>query len=116
MRGFVSCVSSVLLCTTFAKSDEIIKRQGLTCMEDVMQLVADSQLQLSHHHHVSLSRDKNIDSLAPALLLVNRRSARTTSILVVYVTAAATQHAQASQNQVSRQRRVRLQRKHSRPQ
>ncbi|KAI6812744.1 hypothetical protein KC332_g10364 [Hortaea werneckii] len=79
-----------------------------------MQLVADSQLRLSHRHHVSLSRDKNIDSPAPAFL-VDRRSARTTSILVVYVTAAAMQHAQASQNQVSRHRRVRLQRKHSRP-
>ncbi|RMZ11876.1 hypothetical protein D0860_03163 [Hortaea werneckii] len=30
MRGFVSCVSSGLLCATFAKSDEIIKRQGIT--------------------------------------------------------------------------------------
>ncbi|KAI7481880.1 hypothetical protein KC351_g6109 [Hortaea werneckii] len=114
MRGFVSCVSSVLLCTTFAKSDEIIKRQGLTCMEDVMQLVADSQLRLSHHHHVSLSRDKNKDLLAPVLLLVNRRSARTTSILAVYGTSAAMQHAQASQNQVSRHRRVQPQRIHSR--
>ncbi|KAI7504758.1 hypothetical protein KC367_g909 [Hortaea werneckii] len=85
-------------------------------MEDAMQLVADSQLRPSHHHHVSLSREKNIDSPAPALLLVNRRSARTTSILVVYDMAAAMRHAQASQNQVSRHRRVRLQRKHSRPQ
>ncbi|KAI6826564.1 hypothetical protein KC342_g10446 [Hortaea werneckii] len=84
-------------------------------MEDAMHLVADSQLRPSHHHHVSLSRDKNIDSPAPALLLVNRRSARTTSILVVYDMAAAMRHAQASQNQVSRHRRVRLQRKHSRP-
>ncbi|KAI6803723.1 hypothetical protein KC363_g448 [Hortaea werneckii] len=81
-------------------------------MEDAMQLVTDSQLRPSHHHHVSLSRDKNIDSLVPAPLLVNRRSARTTSILVVYDMAAAMRHAQASQNQVSRHRRVRPQRKH----